>query len=79
MTIEDAALLLELIYGFVSEEIKKALDVADDALNKQVAKKPVKIDDNLDLCPACMCGFGVKIVDNYCSYCGQKLKWEEEE
>lgn len=79
MTIEEAALHLERLYGIVSEEYKRALDVADDALGKQVAKKPIKRDDNLDLCPACMCGFGVKIVDNYCSYCGQKLKWEEEE
>lgn len=81
MTIEEAALQLEQIYGVVSEEIKRALDVADDALSKQIAKK-VTIDFPYEICPTCG-GMYLHYIykhypDRYCPACGQKLKWEEE-
>ena len=78
MKVEDAALQLEQIYGFVSEEIKRALDVADDALSKQIAEKPAK-DENGCPCLCPICDADVFIPSNYCENCGQKLKWEEEE
>ena len=81
MKVEDAALMLELIYGFVSEEIKRALDVADDALAKQIGKKLIGGDKKGELrCPNCE-GVFFDFSPHYphCPECGQKLKWEEEE
>lgn len=77
MTIEEAALHLERLYGIVSEEYKRALDVVDDAFFKQVAKKVV-IKTPYEMCPTC----GNKYLHyhyRYCPECGQKLKWREEE
>ena len=65
MKVEEAALQIEQIYGVVSEEIKRALDVADDALEKQIPKK-------CDKRGCCKCG--CMLADwNYCPKCGQKI------
>lgn len=77
MKVEDAALQLEQIYGFVSEEIKKALDVADDALSKQIAKKVV-FDAPYEMCPTCGDMY-LHYHYRHCPACGQKLDWSEEE
>ena len=82
MTIEEAALQLEQIYGVVSEEIKRALDVADDALGKQLAKKVIYTESEPPHCPNCgqmfMYATYPKCSD-YCPECGQKLDWSKEE
>ena len=77
MTIEEAISALENIYGMLSEENKRALDVADDALGKQIAKKVV-IYAPYEICPTC----GNKYLHyhyRHCPECGQKLKWREED
>lgn len=85
MKVEEAALQLEQIYGVVSEEIKRALDVADDALGKQLAKKPVyeySVYEECSMycnCPSCGSELKFSVHRNYCPECGQKLKWEVEE
>lgn len=59
-------------------------DIAIEALEKQIPKKPSyygEEDDGKILCPYCEtdlyddreCGF------NNCPYCGQAISWEEEE
>lgn len=82
MKVEDAALQLEQIYGVVSEEIKRALDVADDALSKQIAKKVIYSESERPHCPNCGQMFMYTIYpkySDYCPECGQKLDWSEEE
>lgn len=67
-----------------------AFDMAMDALEKQIPKKPyIQQDDrNNDCmeCPSCdsFIGYEYDCRDghyqiNYCNYCGQKLDWSEEE
>lgn len=51
------------------------------ALEKQIPKKP---KENLDGNLACQCGFVIQNGKNrkciyYCTYCGQRLDWGEEE
>ena len=63
-----------------------ALDLAIEALEKQIAKKPKKIklrQGTQWLCPACgstVAGLGVGIYKEfYCNECGQRQDWEVEE
>lgn len=66
-------------------EVTIAYDMAIKALEKQIPKKPKnEYTDNLDItteipvCPVC----GNQSIDEtnkYCSDCGQKIDWGEEE
>lgn len=52
-----------------------------DALAKQI---PKKVDDEITsdnefIGYRCKCGFFLGIARNYCSNCGQKIDWSEEE
>lgn len=60
---------------------------ANEALEKQVAKKPVfkfKYENGTKFydCPICgsyVMHAGVQSKEQYCSHCGQKLDWSDEE
>ena len=61
--------------------------VTVEALKKQVAKKPVEVDEREDfdfyylafLCPSCKeAVIGQPYRPKYCKHCGQKLDWSEE-
>lgn len=82
---------LTRVHPFFSwEEMKEVRDIAIEALEKQVPKKPTKLEYKLLLdmgwiyrCPACGCACGenkyhpeVTQDDMYCTQCGQKLDWE---
>lgn len=66
-----------------------ALDVAIQALEKQIAKKPIDKSNNphdwhVMACPCCEHTFWnsgqfVHYQPKFCNYCGQKLDWSEEE
>ena len=59
----------------------KEIDVAIEALEKQIPKKPIMRKDVAEtyyICPECEWGVD-KFDDNYCSDCGQKLDWSSEE
>ena len=60
------------------EDLNNAYDVAINALEKQIPKKP-KTDDRyvMYICP--WCNDFVKVSHNYCQNCGQKLEWSDEE
>lgn len=60
------------------EDLNNAYDVAINALEKQIPKKP-KTDDRyvMYICP--WCNDFVKVSHNYCQNCGQKLDWSDEE
>lgn len=67
-------------------EQKEAFEVAINALEKQMAKKPMisydeRVKENWCSCSVCAFGFGWKrtIHYKYCPDCGQKLNWESDE
>ena len=64
--------------GIIPQKRAEALDVAIQALDKQIPKKP-KTDDRyvMHICP--WCNDFVKVSHNYCQNCGQKLDWSDEE
>lgn len=75
------------VYKPELEDYKNALEVAVDALEKQVPKKPInktKLDDtasrayencNIIVCPTCGRRLKLKSKGRYCDKCGQKLDW----
>lgn len=59
----------------------KEIDVAIEALEKQIPKKPIMVKDKAETYYICSeCEMEVdRFDDNYCSDCGQKLDWSSEE
>lgn len=58
-------------------------ELIDQALEKQVAKKPIHANGNY-YCPTCKDTWLLwddaipNEYDNFCRYCGQKIDWSEE-
>lgn len=67
--------------GNTGEHIK-SIEVAINALEKQIPKKPI-IETNryttLFICPSCGRKQGIKYKQYHCIECGQKLDWSDEE
>lgn len=62
-----------------SQVLRDAADVAIQALEKQIPKKPDFTEDKeFALCPCCN-GKGLLDKQKYCDNCGQKLDWSDEE
>lgn len=75
-----------------SQVLRDAVDVAIQALEKQIPMKPIfnhNLSDTLSLFH-CECGNAIKVshdigimnnnnVPNYCSKCGCRLDWSDEE
>lgn len=63
-------------------EQKKAFEMAIEALEKQIPKKPNRHEEDIIgeyySCPNCMNNELDDIFDNYCPRCGQALSWSEE-
>ena len=63
---------------------RKYAELAIEALEKQIAKKPKDItphymDSKVYECPICKEVYTYRdAINNYCKYCGQKLLWEVE-
>ena len=59
-----------------AKRVVEARDMAIQAIEKQIPKKP-KTDDRyvMYICPRC--NEFIKINKNYCMNCGQKLDWSE--
>ena len=59
------------------------LEVVVEALEKQIAKKPRKIEaegyryTDTYRCPTCGGNFSGTGIADYCYHCGQKLDWSE--
>ena len=68
---QEALEILKISLPFVaSKEVNKAVEKAVEALEKQIAKKPVGLKKNI--CPNCSWGI-VMTTQKYCDECGQKL------
>ena len=79
---------LKRVHPFYSwEEMKEVRDIAIEALEKQIEKKPIIKSWNPAICPTCgeelseSCGDGYYKHYEYLEVCkcGQKLNWREEE
>lgn len=65
--------------GIIPQKRAEALDMAIQALEKQMPKKPDFTEDKeFALCPCCN-GKGLLDKQKYCDNCGQKLDWGDEE
>ena len=60
-------------------EYYEAMELAIEALEKQIPKKPKEHCDNKELhyCPCCGFCFGGTVGWERCYRCGQKLDWED--
>ena len=61
-------------------ELNKIVSEAFEALERQISKKPICREQGTTailngVCPKC--SNAVHAYDNYCSFCGQKLNWED--
>ena len=70
--------------GETFENIEKAYDMAIEALDKQISKKPIKKRKegirytSTYSCPSCGGGFAGTGIADYCYHCGQALRWGDE-
>lgn len=81
MTITDARQILDRLYPSMSEEVKQAFDMANESLEKQIAKKPIDVKcykhlvHKIGHCP--VCDMPVYSDMKHCDHCGQKFDWTE--
>ena len=67
------------------EDLNNAYDIAIKALEKQIPKKPKKIEaegfryTDVYRCPLCGGNFSGTGIADYCYHCGQKLDWSDRE
>lgn len=82
MTESEAKIILEaeIVHHAECSIFAEALGMAIKALEKQIPKKPLQksyMVKGAVVCP--ICEFVVLKADGYCSHCGQKLDWGDEE
>ena len=72
--------------GIIPQKRAEAIDVAINALEKQIPMKVLNsYDDSIDedwcSCPICCCGLGWYHGKHYkyCMNCGQKLDWGDDD
>lgn len=82
MTYEEAIKLLNSMSIYhIDKYTTYAIDLAIEALDKQILKKPIEKYTDYDgteagLCPFCNEGVDEKM--NFCSYCGQAIDWSDD-
>lgn len=87
MKIEEAIYILKnsAFLSNVSEylAVEEAINLAVEALEKQIPKKPTGEHYAHMRCPSCNhripsgMGSSSRRRDNWCNYCGQKILWED--
>lgn len=77
MTENGAINNLELNRPFAYSELQESIDIAIDALKKQIPKKPIFTEDKqFALCPSCD-GKGLFDKQKHCDNCGQAIDWSD--
>lgn len=82
MTYEEAIKLLNSVSIYhIDKYTTYAIDLAIEALDKQILKKSIEKYTDHDgteagLCPFCNEGVDEKM--NFCSYCGQAIDWSDD-
>ena len=86
MTHEDAIKILEInsICSPKATEFKNAVEIAKNAIEKQISKRPKiksfpKISGFELRCPNGDCGAVLQSDSPCCKYCGQALDWSDAE
>ena len=89
MTKEEAIETLKIMLGQVEwdypMDYATAIDIAIEALAKQIPKKPTGKHYAHMRCPSCNHripsgqGSSSRRRDNWCNYCGQAIEWMEDE
>ena len=86
MTANEAIKMLEIqkpAYGCkeYQKPLMYAYEMAIKALEKQIPKKPISYDDCEQFVIRCTCGkcTDTRFFHGYCTWCGQKLDWSDEE
>lgn len=89
MTTQEAIETLKLMQGQIEwdypMEYAVAVEMAVDAMQKQIPKKAVGEHYAHMRCPSCNHripsgqGSSSRRRDNWCNYCGQAIDWSEEE
>lgn len=66
--------------GYDVYDLQEAKDLLKELVQKATPKKLSHVFEVLYTCPSCGMGY-IKYDKNYdyCPYCGQALKWDEEE
>ena len=83
--IETIQFDLEIGGEIHSQVMHDAIDVAIQALEKQIPRKPIKSEKqvvryvNTYYCPTCNLGITGTNIAKYCYHCGQKFDWGDEE
>ena len=63
--------------GIIPQKRAEALDVAIQALEKQIPKKPI-YESKMPRCPSCRSWIqNNESIQKYCNFCGQALDWDE--
>ena len=68
-----------------AKRVSEAKNMAIQALEKQIPKKPVKSENqvvryaNTYYCPICNLGITGTNIAKWCYHCGQRLDWSDEE
>lgn len=68
-----------------TEDDYKANEMAIQALEKQIPKKPIKSENqvvryvNTYYCPTCELGITGTNIAKWCYHCGQKIDWSDED
>ena len=82
MTYEEAIKLLNSVSIYhIDKYTTYAIDLAIEALDKQILKKPIEKYTDYDGTEAGLCPFCNEDVDekmNFCSYCGQAIDWSDD-
>ena len=83
MTIEEAIEQLKLNKPSAYTELREAIDMAIEVLERQIPKEPEGLrhfrsfNSYAGFCPICRCGANSEF--KYCGDCGQHINWSEVE
>ena len=74
MTTQETIRLLKMEMLGDSEQMECAKQIAVEALEKQIPKKPIIDEEKFAICPSCK----ADVTDIYCGVCGQRIDWSDE-
>lgn len=74
--LKEAGVGTGLIYKYTLDTLNGVKSMAISSMEKQLSKKVATHEADGSKIYFCDCGDNVSIDDDYCSQCGQALRWE---